>query len=225
MRIDRPNHCRLLLIRHPEVDLRLRGVCYGRSDVALSPAGHRQSFVLAKQLARLPVTRILHSGLARTSLLARSLARLTGLTAQCDDALLERDFGSWELQTWDAIYQRQGDEMLKMVSQPDDFRPGGGETTRELADRIWNWYQARQASGLTVAVTHGGPIAAWLGQHRMLPVADWLELVPACGALVWTDPWHSSHGTDVPARHSTNHVTSDGIKVSAMAQPPLGSHT
>lgn len=187
MTLDRSQHSRLLLIRHPEVDLRFRGVCYGRSDVELSATGRQQSLVLADFLAALPVQQIFHSGRSRTSYLARRLARLTGLTSQQEVALSERDFGSWELRTWDAIYQQQGDEMLKMVSHPDDFRPGGGETTRELADRVWDWYQARRVPGLTVAVTHGGPIAACLGQLRELPIADWPKLIPPCSGLVWVD--------------------------------------
>ncbi len=154
----------LLLIRHAAVDPRYRGVCYGRSDVALSPAGRNQSQALARRLSRLPVRSIWHSGLQRTAVLAEELARLTRLTAECESDLAERDFGDWELQSWDDIYQTYGDEMLQMISDPSGFRPGGGETTDELADRVCNWYQTHEDSGLTVAVTHGGPIAACLGR-------------------------------------------------------------
>lgn len=177
----------LLLIRHPQVDERLRGICYGRSDVVLSPEGRRQSLLLVRQLAQLPVKRIVHSGLQRTSFLATRLASVTGLHAEPVEALAERDFGNWELQAWDDIYGRVGEEMLKMVSEPDRYRPGGGETTSELAARVWNWYLGVEGPGLTIAVTHGGPIAACLGRQRGLPVAEWAELIPACGALVWTD--------------------------------------
>lgn len=185
MTLARSPHSNLLLIRHPEVDPRFRGICYGRSDVGLSATGRQYSYLLAQQLSVLPVRQIFHSGSSRTALLATRLARITGLAACHEEALAERDFGSWELQTWDSIYQRQGDEMLKMVSQPDDFHPGGGETTREMADRIRGWYQSRRSSGLIVAVTHGGPIAACLGQSRNLPVVDWPKLIPPCGGLVW----------------------------------------
>ncbi len=191
MSIDRPDRGELLLIRHPQVDLRFHGVCYGRSDVALSSAGRQQSLALASQLSRLPVKSIFHSGLQRTALLATELARLTGLTATREPVLAERDFGSWELQTWDAIYQQHGDEMMRMVSDPSGFRPGGGETTDELADRVWNWYRTLELPGVAVIVTHGGPIAACLGRQRELPVDRWMELVPACGELVWTELWRA----------------------------------
>lgn len=187
----------LLLIRHPQVDEAIRGICYGRSDVALSPEGRRQSILLARQLARLPVKTIVHSGLQRTTFLATRLAVLTGLTPQRNEALLERDFGSWEMQSWDDIYRREGDAMLKMITEPDAFRPGGGETTNELADRVCHWYRDRQTSGLTIAVTHGGPIAACLGRQRGVPVAEWAKLIPACGTLVWVEPQPALAGSCV----------------------------
>lgn len=193
MRIDPPNHSDLLLIRHPQVHGRYRGVCYGRSDVELSVAGRRSSREIAQRLARLPVRHIVHSGLQRTAFLATALARITGLAAQQYPALAERNFGSWELESWDSIYQREGDSMLKMISEPATYRPGEGETTDEMAGRVWNWYRGWQGRGLTVAVTHGGPIAACLGRQRGIPVAEWTALIPACGACVWADSGRPSH--------------------------------
>lgn len=195
MMMNPPNQAELLLIRHPQVDTRYRGVCYGRSDVALSPGGRQQSRSLARQLAHLPVKRIVHSGLQRTSFLAAALGRLTGIAPEQDVALVERDFGSWELRTWDEIYQCHGNEMLKMVTEPEEYRPGGGETTDEMTARVWGWFQRRSGRGLTVAVTHGGPIAACLGRQRQLPVAQWAELIPACGSLVWSDPFRTPMGS------------------------------
>lgn len=193
MRPDPPSRFELLLVRHPQVDDRYRGVCYGRSDVELSVAGRRRSIDIAQRLGRLPVRHVVHSGLQRTAFLAVALARITGLAAEQHPALAERDFGRWELETWDSIYRREGDSMLDMVSEPSTYRPGGGETTDEMADRVSSWCRGWQGRGLIVAVTHGGPIAALLGRQRGLPVAEWTELIPACGAWVWAEPWRTSH--------------------------------
>lgn len=186
--MDRSCDAKVLLVRHPQVHERLRGVCYGRSDVPLSLQGRQQSLHLAQQLARLPVTYVVHSGLERTRLLAARLGRFTGVKPESEPALAERDFGGWELQMWNEIYKRHGDEMMKMVTDPDTYRPGGGETTSEMADRAWNWFQSRQARGLTVVISHGGPIAACVGRHRELPVAEWAELIPSCGDSVCINP-------------------------------------
>jgi broad specificity phosphatase PhoE len=77
--------------------------------------------------------------------------------------------------------------MLKVVSEPGAYRPGGGETTFELRDRVLEWFRQLPREGLTIAVTHGGPIAALSGTLRQLPVAVWVDLIPPCGERVQID--------------------------------------
>jgi broad specificity phosphatase PhoE len=177
----------VILIRHAQIADRYRGICYGRSDVELSPSGERRSRELADELAVWPITRIMHSGLTRTRRLADEIGETIGLAPVCSDALRERDYGEWELQSWDDIHQRHGDEMLKMVSEPATYRPGGGETTFELRDRIVAWFRTLPPAGLTVVVSHAGPIAVLQGTRQGLPVAAWFESIPAFGESVKID--------------------------------------
>jgi broad specificity phosphatase PhoE len=174
----------LILVRHPEIADRYRGICYGRSDIDLSPLGASRTREIAAKLAVRPIARIVYSGVARTRLLAEPLSELCGILPVSCDALRERDYGHWELQSWDDIHLRHGDEMLKMVSEPATYRPGGGETTFELRDRILMWQSTLPPEGLTVAITHAGPIAALRGSRHGLPVAAWFDLIPACGESV-----------------------------------------
>jgi broad specificity phosphatase PhoE len=177
------NNC-LILVRHTEVADRYRGICYGRSDVELSPSGALRTREIAANLALRPIARIVYSGVARTRLLAEPLSELCGILPVSCNALRERDYGSWELQSWDDIHKRSGDEMLKMVSEPATYRPGGGETTFELRDRILMWHSTLPSEGLTIAITHAGPIAALRGSRSGLPVASWFGLIPPCGESV-----------------------------------------
>jgi alpha-ribazole phosphatase len=174
----------LILIRHAAVSERYHGRCYGRSDVALSLVGEQRSQELSKLLATRPITRIVHSGLRRTKYLADRLAQELGQHAECCEDLQERDFGSWELQHWDLLHERFGDDMLRVISEPDTYRPGGGETTFEMRDRVLEWLHTFPLDELTVAVTHGGPIAVLRGDQEGTPVADWLKLIPACGEFI-----------------------------------------
>ena len=175
---------RVLLIRHCEVDSLYARLCYGRSDVALSEAGRGRSRELAETLAELPVTRVVHSGLQRTRYLADALAKKIGLIAETDIRLGERDFGVWEEKPWEAIHAETGPAMMGMLTEPAEFRPGGGETTFELRDRVIRWLREFDGTGLVIAVTHGGPIAALRGTVDDLPVADWPGLIPKCGEWV-----------------------------------------
>lgn len=182
---------RLLLIRHPQVADRYRGVCYGQSDVELSPEGRLSCEGIAETVSQLQIARIVHTDMQRTRLLAEMIGRRVGLLPTQEVALRERNFGSWELQTWDDIYSDSGDDMSKMLTEPGGFRPGGGETTHELAARVCRWSQEWTSPGVTVVVAHGGSIAALLGCQRSLPASQWPDLIPACAEMVWYVPRES----------------------------------
>ena len=174
---------KITLVRHTEVALRWRGRCYGVTDVGLSRTGAAAIGPLAQELAALRPEWILHSDLTRTRRLSVAVARHVGCPIHADPAWRERDFGTWEGQSWNAIFRASGNAMDGMIEAPDKFRPGGGETTCELAARIAT-AMASLPEGRGIVVTHGGPIASLLGQERGLAPRDWLSLVPSVGAGV-----------------------------------------
>lgn len=173
----------VLLVRHSEVARAWRGRCYGQSDMGLSRAGAAQVRALAPELARWKPDIVQHSGLRRAQRLAHAIAALAGLDASADPAWQERDFGSWEGRSWSAIYRETGKAMDGMIDDPAGFRPGGGETTMELAARSLAALNGLPLQRVLV-VTHGGPIAAILGMLNRAPVRDWPGIVPAPGGFV-----------------------------------------
>lgn len=183
----------ILLVRHTEIAERYHGICYGASDVELSPNGVERGHQVASDLAAMPVTRIMHSGLVRTRFLAERLGELTRLEPTICEGIRERDFGDWELQPWQAILTQQGEDMQRIFTEPESYRPGGGETTYEMRDRIVTAFQSLPRDGLTIVVTHGGPIAVWLGTQRKLPIPDWLGLIPGYGEIVPLMPGTGEH--------------------------------
>lgn len=94
---------------------------------------------------------------------------------------MERSFGTWEGRTWDAIWADEGEAMNGMIDAPVRFRPGGGETTAELADRVLAWFRALPMAVPALAVTHGGPIGALAGSLLGETPRAWLRHVPAPG--------------------------------------------
>jgi broad specificity phosphatase PhoE len=170
----------VLLVRHTQVARAWRGRCYGLSDVPLSREGAAVLGPLAAELAERRPDWVVHSGLLRTRRLAGRVASLAGCPLIEDPDWRERNFGDWEGRSWHAIYRATGTAMDGMIDAPDTFRPGGGETTSELAERA-NRAWSRLPVGLGVVVTHGGPIAALLGKRNRMSVRDWLKLVPPVG--------------------------------------------
>jgi broad specificity phosphatase PhoE len=174
----------LILVRHARVADCYRGICYGRSDVALGPEGLAESDRLAQILSGWPIRYLVTSGAARARAMAESIAARTGLQMTVEPSLLERDFGAWEMRTWDSIHAEVGDALNGLIHEPETYRPPGGETTGELRDRVLSWYARRPRQGLVVVVSHGGPIAAIRGTLAGKEPADWLELIPRPGSWV-----------------------------------------
>lgn len=175
---------RILLVRHTAVAMRWRGVCYGVTDVGLSREGRRHAGCLADELARQPITAVVHSGLKRAAILATLIARRHGLTPLTDRRWRERDFGNWEGRRWNAIWRETGDEMDRMMRDPDTYRPGGGETGRDLAARVAAAFSDLPSCGTIVIVSHGGPIASLRTLAAARRLIEAANFIPAPGAIV-----------------------------------------
>lgn len=173
----------VLLVRHTEVACCWRGRCYGASDTGLSRQGRAQMYALVPELVAWKPERIVHSGLRRSAVFAEAVGRAASCAVSVDPRWRERGFGDWEGVSWSAIYRTSGSAMDGMIDAPASFRPGGGETTMELAERAMAAFAALP-SGRTLVVAHGGSIAALRGSRDTQPVTSWLGLVPACGETV-----------------------------------------
>lgn len=174
----------LILVRHARVADGYRGICYGRSDVPLGPEGLAESDRIAEMLSAWPIRHLITSGATRARAMAERIAVRTGLEMMIESALLERDFGAWEMRTWDSIYAEVGDAMNGLIHEPETYRPQGGETTGELRDRSLSWLARRPREGLVVVVAHGGPIGAIRGTLAGKAPADWVGLIPRPGSWV-----------------------------------------
>lgn len=173
----------LHLVRHPPVAKAWQKRCYGQSDPGLSRQGHEMIAPLVDKLAALIPDAIIHSDLQRTRAIAEPLARRLGITSTADPLWRERDFGTWEGQTWNAIYRASGNAMDGMVNDPDHFRPGGGETTRTLATRIQGTLQNLPDVDCIVIISHGGPIACAIAMQTGASYHRLASLIPSTGSV------------------------------------------
>jgi len=179
---------RLLLLRHTAVSARHAGRCYGRTDAGLSAEGMATARQLAAALANVRFDFVFASPSRRTRVLAMRISAHLGAPMRIDQRLAERWFGSWEGRSWNDIWAEEGDGMNGMIDAPGSYRPGGGETTVELADRVLDWFRAIPAGNAVVAATHGGPIAALAGTLQGLLPRQWLGYIPAPGKGLWIEP-------------------------------------
>ncbi|KQV83518.1 phosphoglycerate mutase [Massilia sp. Root351] len=119
---------RLILVRHPQ-PLVAPGVCYGSSDLAAAP--HDVARVHAALLASASIP-------PGTPLYSSPLQRCTALTSllgahTLDARLAEMDFGAWERRSWDDIPRTEVDAWAADLAC---YRPGGGESVLQVAERV-----------------------------------------------------------------------------------------
>jgi len=165
----------LYLIRHP-TPLIDQGVCYGQSDVPVSPEVLEKTAERLRSLLPLSLV-IFASPLSRCRLLAERL----GGPVRLDDRLKERDFGQWELSTWDEIGPDPVDEW---VCDPVDFAPPGGESARQVRRRVDRFFRelTRGSQASCAIVAHGGPLSLLTARILGVPLARAMDLAFECGA-------------------------------------------
>lgn len=178
---------KLWLLRHARVVLE-PGLCYGASDVAADEALTTEGAqALAPLLpAGLPV-RV--SDLGRAQQMHRALrAHRPDLgDAFTDPRIREMDFGSWELQRWDAVPRDAFDTWMADFAS---HRFGGAENVDMLIGRVADALDATRAQvgaeGEALWITHAGVIrsAEFLARHGRRGIAsvqEWPKDAPETG--------------------------------------------
>lgn len=150
----------LHLVRHLAPNV-APGVCYGRTDLNVDPALESQS--LAALRAQLPGDLPVYSSpLRRCAGLAHTLF---GARVRLDERLVELDFGHWEMRRWDDIARPEIDAWAADVCH---YRPGGGESVFDMAQRIAAFEAGLPAHGDAIVICHAGAIRLLAARLRGL---------------------------------------------------------
>ena len=198
--MDTPRHSRWYLLRHAR-PLVASGVCYGQWDVPAdtdatdaAAAAFARHWHTAHGMHRGPV-HIMCSPLQRCRQLAQALGRAQpGITDarqyQLEAAITELDFGAWEGRAWADL---PPDAWAPWMDDFAHHRPGGGESTAQLLQRVRAAAQEtartllEQPQAVCLWITHAGVMRAlyWLQQHGSAPptsAGQWpLQGACACG--------------------------------------------
>lgn len=143
----------LVLIRHGPTDWNADRRLQGHTDVPLSEDGRE---LVSSWRVPPPVDgyRWVSSPLQRASETAELLgARDPAL----EPRIIEMHFGEWEGRRLPDLRSELGEEMVRNEARGLDFRPDGGETPRQVQERLVPWLEDIDSTGRpTVAVTHHG---------------------------------------------------------------------
>jgi probable phosphoglycerate mutase len=168
----------LYYIRHGETDFNLQGRLQGRRDTVLNAHGRLQAAECAAVLRDLFVRdhrqaqdfKYISSPLKRARETMEVLRAVLGLEPreyEVDERLVEIAYGEWEGLTLPEIETRNSGILTRRERDKWDFAPPGGESYRELADRIGNWYSSLTAD--TVVAAHGGGVRALMAILNIVP--------------------------------------------------------
>jgi len=147
----------LWLIRHPEPDEAVRGICYGSLDVPLSPRGIEQARSIAHWLSSHRLDAIYTSPSQRCVEAARCIATGRSCSVETADALRELDFGDFEGRSYDEIAELHPDLYSDWMAHPTQVHFPGGENFRTVADRVTALTGGLPGRHIAF-VSHGGPI-------------------------------------------------------------------
>lgn len=126
---------KLYLARHGETDLNIDEHYQGSSNLPLNAAGMTQARRLAQALPG-DITHIVSSPQQRALQTALTVAQARGLKVAVMHELRERDFGEFEGLTLAEVAQRYPALWQAGVITAWDTPPPGGETTRQVVQRV-----------------------------------------------------------------------------------------
>jgi broad specificity phosphatase PhoE len=147
-------------IRHASTTWNEAGRMQGRNDVPLSERGRAQArgWRLPSELSN--AASWVSSPLRRA---VETAALLGARAVQLEDALVEMDWGDWEGSTLDELRNAHGAAFAQNEARGLDFRAPGGESPREVHERLRPWLEWVAASPVpVVAVTHLGVLRVLL---------------------------------------------------------------
>ncbi len=148
----------LVLVRHSEVAD--PSLLYGQMDVELSPKGKKDSEKLVEVLSFYNWSKIFSSPLKRTVYPASILSKKLEIPLIQLDEIKEINFGKW---AGKPIKELSKDPLFwKRYSDPENIAPPGGETLKNLRNRIKIFLKRikTQEKGNILVFTHSGVIRA-----------------------------------------------------------------
>jgi len=157
----------LTLVRHGSTTANEDSVFHGITDEGLSPNGRAEAAKLARRLCgrTSDFSAMYVSPLKRARETARVIEEETTLRSIVCPELREIDLGRWEGLPFAVLESEH--QLWERSEEDPDFAPHGGESPRELGNRVASALAelAKRHRGENVlVVSHGGAICAGLAQ-------------------------------------------------------------
>jgi broad specificity phosphatase PhoE len=158
--------------------------------VPLNNKGIEQSESLIEKLKDQNFSAIYVSDLMRAKQTVEPIANMLGLPIQVEPRLREINQGEWEGVLVDEIKARYAEVWSQRTVDPANVRPPGGETVREVAERVFaalDDIAHIYPNGRLLIVSHGLSIATAICRDKGIPVGQAYTVIPENVQPVWMD--------------------------------------
>lgn len=154
------------IVRHAQTSVNKEGIIQGHLNVPLSDHGRIQARLVGEALSQVKIDAVYSSDLDRAKETAMEIAKHHNCKLILDRRLRELHCGSMQGKTMAQCRELYREFFEAHKINPGNVpRPGGGESDRDLYERVMRAFAdiQRQCPGMDVViVTHGGPIRCLL---------------------------------------------------------------
>ena len=164
---------RVYLLRHGETANAHQVCLNGHFDVDVSPWGTTQFEKLSAALGATPLKAVYSSDLRRTKDGADRIAQPHSLEPMAVQEFRELSFGIWEGLSVEEIDKKFPGQLAARSQNIEKFSVEGGETFRQLQDRVLPKFHeiiARHPTDSIAIVAHGGVNRVILGHILGIPI-------------------------------------------------------
>lgn len=130
--------CRLIVLRHPELDVRDAAV--GASHASLSRRGRTVVLHWLKVVEKIPIDAVYASDQPQCREPAAAIAAHKGLDLITEPRLRDQELGGWQGRTWEELLREDPARVRDFFSNFGDVKPPGGESLGEAVERMLNWW-------------------------------------------------------------------------------------
>lgn len=129
---------RILLVRHCEAEGNVKRIFQGHTDAPISANGGKQLDLLSLRLRNQRIDALYSSPLKRAYQTAQAINQFHHLPIRIKEGLMEIQGGSWEGKPWADFPVIDPEQSYFWDYEPHRFAPAGGESMRQVYDRVWN---------------------------------------------------------------------------------------
>ncbi|WP_369704985.1 histidine phosphatase family protein [Clostridium moutaii] len=165
---------KIYLVRHGKIDMGNEKCYIGNIDLPLCEEGILQCRKLKKFFSDVHIEKVYLSPLKRCVQTADIILKCKDVEKVLVEEFREIDMGEWDGKTFRYIKKFSPEEFRKRGENLDTFVPEGGESFRQLQERVMPqiMHIIKNSTGNIMVITHAGVNRVILGSILSIPLCD-----------------------------------------------------